>query len=52
LSARNSLQGAVSGRLAADRQKILGSKMGSGRPIIDVPMIVTLYREGRLSSTS
>ena len=34
--------------LAADGQKILGSKMGSGRPAIDVPMIVRLYREGRL----
>ena len=36
------------GSLAADGQKILGSKMGSARPIIDVPMIVKLYREGRL----
>jgi S-(hydroxymethyl)glutathione dehydrogenase / alcohol dehydrogenase len=36
------------GYLAADGQKILGSKMGSARPIIDVPMIVKLYREGRL----
>ncbi len=34
--------------LAADGQKILGSKMGSARPAIDVPMIVKLYREGRL----
>jgi S-(hydroxymethyl)glutathione dehydrogenase / alcohol dehydrogenase len=36
------------GYLAADGQKILGSKMGSARPAIDVPMIVKLYREGRL----
>ena len=36
------------GYIAADGQKILGSKMGSARPIIDVPMIVKLYREGRL----
>jgi len=35
------------GYLAADGQRILGSKMGSARPIIDVPMIVKLYREGR-----
>jgi Zn-dependent alcohol dehydrogenase len=36
------------GWLAADGQKILGSKMGSARPLIDVPKIVGLYREGRL----
>ena len=36
------------GYLAADGQRILGSKMGSARPIVDVPMIVKLYREGRL----
>ena len=36
------------GWLAADGQRILGSKMGSARPQIDVPMIVKLYREGRL----
>ena len=36
------------GWLAADGQKILGSKMGSARPLIDVPKIVALYREGRL----
>jgi S-(hydroxymethyl)glutathione dehydrogenase / alcohol dehydrogenase len=36
------------GWLAADGQRILGSKMGSARPTIDVPMIVRLYREGRL----
>jgi Zn-dependent alcohol dehydrogenase len=36
------------GWLAADGQRILGSKMGSARPAIDVPMIVGLYREGRL----
>jgi S-(hydroxymethyl)glutathione dehydrogenase / alcohol dehydrogenase len=36
------------GWLAADGQRILGSKMGSARPAIDVPMILQLYREGRL----
>ena len=36
------------GWLAADGQRILGSKMGSARPVIDVPKIVALYREGRL----
>jgi S-(hydroxymethyl)glutathione dehydrogenase/alcohol dehydrogenase len=34
--------------LAAYGQRILGSKMGSARPLIDVPKIVALYREGRL----
>ncbi len=34
--------------LAADGQRILGSKMGSARPVVDVPKIVALYREGRL----
>ena len=36
------------GWLAADGQKIMGSKMGSARPRVDVPKIVALYREGRL----
>ncbi len=36
------------GWLAADGQKILGSKMGSARPQIDIPKIVALYRDGRL----
>jgi Zn-dependent alcohol dehydrogenase len=36
------------GMLAADGQKILGSKMGSARPVVDVPKIVALYRDGRL----
>jgi S-(hydroxymethyl)glutathione dehydrogenase/alcohol dehydrogenase len=36
------------GSLAAAGQRILGSKMGSARPVIDVPRIVMLYREGRL----
>ena len=36
------------GWLAADGQKILGSKMGSARPAIDVPRIIALYRDGRL----
>jgi S-(hydroxymethyl)glutathione dehydrogenase / alcohol dehydrogenase len=36
------------GWLAADGQRILGSKMGSARPALDVPRLVQLYREGRL----
>ncbi len=36
------------GWLAADGQRILGSKMGSARLPIDVPMLVELYKEGRL----
>jgi len=36
------------GSLAADGQRILGSKMGSARPMVDVPKIVALYRAGRL----
>ena len=36
------------GWLAADGQRILGSKMGSARPVVDVPKIVALYRDGRL----
>ncbi len=36
------------GWIAADGQRIFGSKMGSARPLIDVPRIVALYREGRL----
>jgi S-(hydroxymethyl)glutathione dehydrogenase/alcohol dehydrogenase len=36
------------GWLAADGQRIIGSKMGSARLPVDVPKIVELYREGRL----
>ncbi len=36
------------GSFANDGQKILGSKMGSARPQIDVPMILDLYKERRL----
>ena len=36
------------GWIAADGQRIFGSKMGSARPVIDVPKIVALYLEGRL----
>jgi S-(hydroxymethyl)glutathione dehydrogenase/alcohol dehydrogenase len=36
------------GWLAADGQKILGSKMGSARIQIDVPNIVALYKQGRV----
>ena len=34
--------------IAADGQKIIGSKMGSARLPVDVPMLVELYKEGRL----
>jgi Zn-dependent alcohol dehydrogenase len=34
--------------LAHDGQRILGSKLGSTRPEIDIPQLVQLYREGRL----
>ncbi len=36
------------GWLAADGQRILGSKMGSARIQIDVPWIIELYRQGRI----
>ena len=36
------------GWVAADGQRILGSKMGSARLPIDVPKIVELYKAGRL----
>jgi len=36
------------GWIAADGQRIFGSKMGSARPLVDVPRIVALYRDGRL----
>ena len=36
------------GWLAADGQRILGSKMGSARLPVDVPKLVELYRDGRL----
>lgn len=36
------------GWLAADGQRIVGSKMGGARLPVDVPNIVELYREGRL----
>jgi Zn-dependent alcohol dehydrogenase len=34
--------------LAAYGQRVLGSKMGSARIRVDVPMLVDLYRQGRL----
>ncbi len=34
--------------LAASSQRIIGSKMGSARISIDVPYLVSLYRQGRL----
>jgi S-(hydroxymethyl)glutathione dehydrogenase / alcohol dehydrogenase len=36
------------GWLAADGQRILGSKMGSARLPVDVPKLVELYTQGRL----
>jgi Zn-dependent alcohol dehydrogenase len=36
------------GWIAADGQRIIGSKMGSARLPVDVPRFVQLYREGRL----
>jgi S-(hydroxymethyl)glutathione dehydrogenase/alcohol dehydrogenase len=36
------------GWIAADGQRILGSKMGSARLPVDVPRIVDLYKQGRL----
>jgi S-(hydroxymethyl)glutathione dehydrogenase / alcohol dehydrogenase len=36
------------GYLAADGQRILGSKMGSARVQIDVPKLIDLYRQKRL----
>jgi S-(hydroxymethyl)glutathione dehydrogenase / alcohol dehydrogenase len=34
--------------LAADGQRVLGSKMGSASIRTDIPMLVDLYRRGRL----
>jgi S-(hydroxymethyl)glutathione dehydrogenase/alcohol dehydrogenase len=36
------------GWLAADEQRILGSKMGSARVRIDIPHLVAAYQQGRL----
>ncbi|MBN9509873.1 MAG: alcohol dehydrogenase catalytic domain-containing protein [Alphaproteobacteria bacterium] len=36
------------GRLAADEQRILGSKMGSARVPVDIPRLVALYQQGRI----
>ncbi len=36
------------GSLAAQNQRILGSKMGSGRVSTDIPYLITLYEQGRL----
>lgn len=36
------------GWLAADEQRILGSKMGSARVRIDIPNLVAAYQQGRL----
>ena len=35
-------------RVASAGQRIIGSKMGSGRPARDIPALVALHREGRL----
>ena len=36
------------GQIAHDGQRILGSKLGASRPKIDLPRILSLYRDGRL----
>jgi S-(hydroxymethyl)glutathione dehydrogenase / alcohol dehydrogenase len=36
------------GSLAASSQRILGSKMGSGRVPVDIPNLASLYQQGRL----
>ena len=36
------------GWLAADEQRILGSKMGSARVPVDIPRLVALYQQGRI----
>jgi Zn-dependent alcohol dehydrogenase len=36
------------GTIANDGQRILGSKMGSARIEVDIPMLAALYQEGRL----
>jgi Zn-dependent alcohol dehydrogenase len=34
--------------LASNSQRVLGSKMGSARPGIDIPKLIDLYKQGRL----
>ena len=36
------------GQIAHDGQRILGSKVGASRPQVDVPRLLSLYRDGRL----
>lgn len=36
------------GTLAAGNQRILGSKMGTSRVSVDIPMLISLYKQGRL----
>lgn len=36
------------GQVAHDGQRILGSKLGSAQPQIDIPRLLRLYRDGRL----
>ena len=36
------------GALAHDGKRILGSKLGSARPAVDIPRIAGLYLDGRL----
>ena len=36
------------GQIAHDGQRILGCKLGSARPQIDIPRLLNLYRDGRL----
>jgi threonine dehydrogenase-like Zn-dependent dehydrogenase len=37
------------GQVAHDDQHIVGSKVGSARPQIDIPRVLSLYRDGRLT---
>ena len=36
------------GTVAASNQRILGSKMGTSRIGVDIPNLISLYRQGRL----
>jgi len=36
------------GQVAHDGQRILGSKLGSAQPQIDIPRVLRLYQAGRL----
>ena len=34
--------------IAGNSQRVLGSKMGAGRLPVDIPLLVSLYEDGRL----